>query len=558
MRKNGFTLIELLGGIVILSIIALITIPIISNVINKARLQSLKNSAYGMLDATNLYYAQNEPTKNLRFDIEDNTMTSSDTTKMISYKGNIKDGSLILNKNGKVTICITDGKNSAYKNYTESSVTLVEKQTCYIPDNKSIVYLENDGATRDELSNQELTDLVASMQERIDTLESKNTELENSLNNYYDKTTIDGMTSIVNSKASLDQVYPVGSIYITTTEDTVAKVQAKFGGTWVAYASGRTLVGVDTNDTSFDTIEETGGEKTHTLTTSEMPSHTHTRGTMNITGKVVINHTFKNPGTSLNLENGSINNGETGALSWSGEYDNVNKPYSYRILSNVVTGVSYASGIALNASNSWTGATSSSGSHGHNVTLISVDARPEGFEGETVLPPNVNQLLYIVVGNVRQKSAVVINAELQNALSTLNNSKTLVLEDINNSKTSAIENIANAKNSALDDISHKSDEEIETIGNLLSTAQGYVQQAQNQAQRAQEFANVASNGARKEVKGGFPPKKVVSQCLKRAFKGKHISIYRPKWRFTAFMSRFVGRFFGARFTYKYNKRPHNP
>ena len=73
-----------------------------------------------------------------------------------------------------------------------------------------------------------------------------------------------------------------------------------------------------------------------------------------------------------------------------------------------------------------------------------------------------------------------------------------------------------------------------------------------------EFANVASNGARKEVKGGFPPKKVVSQCLKRAFKGKHISIYRPKWRFTAFMSRFVGRFFGARFTYKYNKRPHNP
>lgn len=73
-----------------------------------------------------------------------------------------------------------------------------------------------------------------------------------------------------------------------------------------------------------------------------------------------------------------------------------------------------------------------------------------------------------------------------------------------------------------------------------------------------EFANVASNGARAEVKGGIPPEKVVAQCLKRAFKDKRISLYRLKWRFTAFMSRFVGRYLGARYTYLYNKRPHNP
>lgn len=73
-----------------------------------------------------------------------------------------------------------------------------------------------------------------------------------------------------------------------------------------------------------------------------------------------------------------------------------------------------------------------------------------------------------------------------------------------------------------------------------------------------EFANVASNGARKEVKGGFPPKKVVAQCLRRAFKGKKTSLYRPKWNFTAFMSHFIGRYMCARYTYKFNKRPHNP
>ena len=73
-----------------------------------------------------------------------------------------------------------------------------------------------------------------------------------------------------------------------------------------------------------------------------------------------------------------------------------------------------------------------------------------------------------------------------------------------------------------------------------------------------EFANVASNGARKEVKGGIPPQKVVAQCLSRAFKGKTKSLYRLKWKTLAFLSRFVSGDLCARFTYKYNKRPRTP
>lgn len=38
---------------------------------------------------------------------------------------------------------------------------------------------------------------------------------------------------------------------------------------------GRTLVGKDSTDTDFNTLGKTGGEKTHTLTVSELPSHSH-------------------------------------------------------------------------------------------------------------------------------------------------------------------------------------------------------------------------------------------------------------------------------------------
>jgi hypothetical protein len=71
---------------------------------------------------------------------------------------------------------------------------------------------------------------------------------------------------------SLSDVYPIGAIYTSVVSTTPATL---FGGTWVAIAAGRVLVGIDSADTDFDTVEETGGAKTHTLTLSEAPSHMH-------------------------------------------------------------------------------------------------------------------------------------------------------------------------------------------------------------------------------------------------------------------------------------------
>lgn len=86
--------------------------------------------------------------------------------------------------------------------------------------------------------------------------------------------TLDG----VHLSGLLDMFYPVGTIYETTSTDldTTTKMGTHFGGTWEAYGAGQVLV-AKSADTEFDTIGETGGAKTVTLTSAQsgVPAHTH-------------------------------------------------------------------------------------------------------------------------------------------------------------------------------------------------------------------------------------------------------------------------------------------
>lgn len=75
-----------------------------------------------------------------------------------------------------------------------------------------------------------------------------------------------------NEKMYPHPYYPVGSIYLSVNNTNPSKW---FGGTWEQIAKGRTLVGVDINDTDFNTVKKTGGSKSVTLTTDQMPSHYH-------------------------------------------------------------------------------------------------------------------------------------------------------------------------------------------------------------------------------------------------------------------------------------------
>ncbi len=79
----------------------------------------------------------------------------------------------------------------------------------------------------------------------------------------------------------LEKAWPIGSIYFSTVATN--PVDLLGFGTWTAFGVGRMLVGLDSGQTEFDALGETGGEKVHTLTSSEMPAHTHVQNSHNHT-----------------------------------------------------------------------------------------------------------------------------------------------------------------------------------------------------------------------------------------------------------------------------------
>ena len=88
----------------------------------------------------------------------------------------------------------------------------------------------------------------------------------------------------VNMVELLKLVYPVGSVYINYSDSTNPGTLLGFG-TWVATAVGRSIVGLDSGQIEFDTVGETGGEKTVSIAhTHSTPAHQHTGTTSSHSG----------------------------------------------------------------------------------------------------------------------------------------------------------------------------------------------------------------------------------------------------------------------------------
>lgn len=119
-------------------------------------------------------------------------------------------------------------------------------------------------------------------------------------------------------KATLSAIasflFPVGHVilsYVATSPATL------YGfGTWALCAVGRFFVGIDSGDADFDVVGETGGAKTVTLTSAQMPVHTHVQDSHNHTQAAHSHLTQRYPtatGTSSGFTNDTSMSGTPAA-----------------------------------------------------------------------------------------------------------------------------------------------------------------------------------------------------------------------------------------------------
>ena len=125
----------------------------------------------------------------------------------------------------------------------------------------------------------------------------------------------------------IDKVYPVGSIYITTSNKNPSET---FGGTWESYGQGRTLIGAgegkdSNNETKTFAVDEKGGEYKHTLTVSELAKHYHWMPNGDSTGSLSVPQYIG--GGNVSVINTDIHNMNEGAGYFTG-YAGNNKAHN--------------------------------------------------------------------------------------------------------------------------------------------------------------------------------------------------------------------------------------
>ena len=220
--KKGFTLIELLAVIVILSVITLITVPMITNVIEESKKKALASSIQGLVESANLYAIENDGVYEFLFDKEHQGSTIKGES--LDYRGNIDgEGKLYLDKEGNTSICISNNNYYVYKNYN-SGIIVGDKKTgnCIIGfdalTNKYVAMLDNGTGnvsnvySKDEVNNlvdekvTELNNKITNNTNEITNMKSNIEELQNNLNNYalqseLDKTNtnVENLSSLVNT-----------------------------------------------------------------------------------------------------------------------------------------------------------------------------------------------------------------------------------------------------------------------------------------------------------------------------------------------------------------------
>lgn len=125
-----------------------------------------------------------------------------------------------------------------------------------------------------------------------------------------------------------NSMWPIGAIFISAVSTNPGTLLGF--GTWTQFGQGQVLVGYNASDSDFNTLLGTGGEKTHRLSTSEMPGHTHGQQVADASGSAIRVGWYRNGGvTSVAQVNFSSTKGATVSTtsSGSGNAHNNLQPY---------------------------------------------------------------------------------------------------------------------------------------------------------------------------------------------------------------------------------------
>lgn len=127
MKNKAFTLIELLAVIVILGVILLVAIPSVMNYIERSKRSAFKDSAYGLIDATQMYYASEYQDSSANIEVTCNKVSCLvDDNKTLEFKGKVPSGTINITSTEDVSIKLTNDAYCAYKNVSDNEVTVTE------------------------------------------------------------------------------------------------------------------------------------------------------------------------------------------------------------------------------------------------------------------------------------------------------------------------------------------------------------------------------------------------------------------------------------------------
>ena len=373
--KKGFTLIELLAVIVILAIIALIATPVIYKIISDARLSAFKNKIYAIDKASNTYYEnlilegnEEEFTKGLdgTYSLTLDLSKQSDKEKLEIKGKTISKGLVTITDEGKISITALDDKLCGQKLSSSEVINMLSIKddfACYLLDSSSSDIGTNDILTAIQNLKNSNQALIASNEE----LTTKVSDLEE---------TIKGMNNNgVGTINALNKIYPVGSIYISTNLKTAGEVKDALGGEWESYGVDRVLRG------TTGEANQTGGNSNVSLTTANLPSHSHSytpagtvsstfKGTTVTSGTISADHTHYFSATTSTSGNHthhqffyqSSHEADGYSLSTSSGFRN----RAMVMASSADWGYLAASGNHNHTVSGWTGGASSN--HTHQVT----------------------------------------------------------------------------------------------------------------------------------------------------------------------------------------------